>query len=96
MTYLDIKKCLIENLLKIRNILNLKYLYIYLDDYSEIDEEAQKLFMDWFIAPLDNLADNFIKFKIATYPKRFYYGKLDNQKFDEISLDLKIYLKWKS
>ena len=86
-TYLDIKKCLIENLLKIRNILNLKYLYIYLDDYSEIDEEAQKLFMDWFIAPLDNLADNFIKFKIATYPKRFYYGKLDNQKFDEISLD---------
>ncbi|GAA0107880.1 hypothetical protein [Clostridium tertium] len=86
-TYLDIKKCLIENLLKIRNILNLKYLYIYLDDYSEIDEEAQKLFMDWFIAPLDNLADNFIKFKIATYPKRFYYSKLDNQKFDEISLD---------
>ncbi|HCC08021.1 MAG TPA: hypothetical protein DEP72_07705 [Clostridiales bacterium] len=86
-TYLDIKKCLIENLLKIKSILNLKYLYIYLDDYSEIDEEAQKLFMDWFIAPLNNLADNFIKFKIATYPKRFYYGKLDNQKFDEISLD---------
>lgn len=86
-TYLDIKKCLIENLLQIRDILNIKYLYIYLDDYSEIDEEAQKLFMDWFIVPLDNLADNFIKFKIATYPKRFYYGKLDNQKFDEISLD---------
>jgi predicted transcriptional regulator len=86
-TYLDIKKCLIENLLRIRTVLNLKYLYIYLDDYSEIDEEAQKLFMDWFIAPLNNLADNFIKFKIATYPKRFYYGKLDSQKFDEISLD---------
>lgn len=86
-TYLDIKRCLIENLLKIKSILNLKYLYIYLDDYSEIDEEAQKLFMDWFIAPLNNLADNFIKFKVATYPKRFYYGKLDNQKFDEISLD---------
>ncbi|SHI46752.1 hypothetical protein [Clostridium intestinale] len=86
-TYLDIKKCLIENLLRIRSILSLKYLYIYLDDYSEIDEEAQKLFMDWFIAPLNNLADNFIKFKIATYPKRFYYGKLDSQKFDEISLD---------
>ena len=86
-TYLDIKKCLIENLLRIRSVLNLKYLYIYLDDYSEIDEEAQKLFMDWFIAPLNNLADNFIKFKIATYPKRFYYGKLDSQKLDEISLD---------
>lgn len=85
--YLDIKKNLITNLLKIRDILGLKHLYIYLDDYSEIDEEAQMIFMEWIIAPLNNLADNFIKFKIATYPKRFYYGKLDNQKIDEISLD---------
>ena len=86
-TYLDIKKSLIENLISIRKITKLKYLYIYLDDYSEIDEEAQKIFMDWFICPLNNLSDDFIKFKIATYPKRFYYGKLDNQKIDEVSLD---------
>lgn len=43
--------------------------------------------MDWFIAPVNNLSDDFVKFKIATYPKRFYYGKLDNSKIDEISLD---------
>jgi hypothetical protein len=87
LNYLNIKESLIENLIKIKAILGLKYLYIYLDDYSEIDEEAQILFMDWFIAPLNNLSEDFIKFKIATYPKRFYYGKLDNQKIDEIPLD---------
>jgi hypothetical protein len=85
--YLDIKKCLIDNFIKIRNTIDVKYLYIYLDDYSEIDEKAQELFMDWFISPLNNLSDDFIKFKIATYPNRFYTGKLDNQKFDEINLD---------
>jgi DNA-binding MarR family transcriptional regulator len=86
-SYLDIKKCLIENLLKIRNILSVKNLYIYLDDFSEINKEPQKLFMDWFIAPLNNLSEDFVKFKIAVYPKRLYYGLLDNSKIDEISLD---------
>ncbi|WP_413512154.1 hypothetical protein [Myroides odoratus] len=85
--YLDIKKCLINNLIKIKSILDIEHLYIFLDDYSEIDEQAQKVFMDWFIAPLDNLSDDFVKFKIATYPNRFYYGRLDNSKIDEISLD---------
>ncbi len=85
--YLDIKKCLIDNFIKIKEVVGVKYLYIYLDDYSEIDQKAQELFMDWFIAPLNNLSDDFIKFKIATYPNRFYTGKLDNQKYDEINLD---------
>lgn len=85
--YFDIKKCLIDSFLKIRDILQVKYIYMYLDDYSEMDEEAQEIFMDWFVAPLNNVSDDFVKFKIATYPSRFYYGKLDNQKIDEINLD---------
>src|SRR5690606_15440955 len=85
--YLDIRKSLINNLIKIKDILKVDHLYIFLDDYSEIDEEAQKIFMDWFIAPLDNLSADFVKFKIAAYPNRFYYGRLDNSKIDEISLD---------
>jgi DNA-binding PadR family transcriptional regulator len=85
--YLDIKKSLINNLIKIKEILKIDHLYIFLDDYSEIDEQAQKVFMDWFIAPLDNLSNDFVKFKIAAYPNRFYYGRLDNAKIDEISLD---------
>lgn len=85
--YFDIKKCLINQFLKIRDSLKVKYIYIYLDDYSEMDEEAQEVFMDWFVAPLNNTSEDFVKFKIATYPKRFYMGKLDNQKIDEINLD---------
>ena len=85
--YFDIKICLIYSFLKIRDILQVKYIYMYLDDYSEMDKEAQELFMDWFVAPLNNISDDFVKFKIATYPSRFYFGKLDNQKVDEIHLD---------
>ncbi len=85
--YFDIKKCLIESFLNIRTILGVKYIYMYLDDYSEMDEEAQEIFMDWFVAPLNNISDDFVKFKIATYPNRFYFGKMDNQKIDEINLD---------
>lgn len=86
-SYLDIKKSLIDNLTRIKEILEIDHLYIFLDDYSEIDEEAQKIFMDHFIAPLNNNSDDFVKFKIAVYPYRFYPGKLDPSKFDEISLD---------
>lgn len=86
-SYLDIKKSLISKLKEIKKILKIDHLYIFLDDFSEIDEEAQKIFMDWFIAPLNNLSDDFVKFKIAVYPNRFYYGKLDNSKIDEISLE---------
>jgi len=85
--YLDLKKCFIDNIIKIRNILKIKTLFIYLDDFSEIDKYAQALFMDWFIAPVNNLSEDFVKFKIATYPKRFHYGKLDNAKIDKVSLD---------
>jgi DNA-binding MarR family transcriptional regulator len=85
--YLDIKKSLISKLTKLKKILAIDHLYIFLDDYSEIDEDAQKIFMNWFIAPLNNLSDDFVKFKIAVYPHRFYYGMLDNSKIDEISLE---------
>ncbi len=86
-TYLDLRRTLITNLIKIRDLLDLKLIYIYLDDYSEIDKEGQEFFMNWFIAPLNNLSDNFIKFKIATYPHRFYEGALDPSKYDLINLD---------
>ena len=86
-SYLDIKNSLINNLTRIKEVLSIDHLYIFLDDYSEIEEEAQRIFMDWFIAPLNNLSNDFVKFKIAVYPNRFYYGKLDNSKIDEISLD---------
>jgi len=86
-SYLDIKNSLIENLLKIKEIIKIKYIFVYLDDFSELDLYAQELIIDNFVAPLNNYSKDFVKFKIAAYPKRFYYGELDNQKIDEISLD---------
>jgi DNA-binding MarR family transcriptional regulator len=86
-TYLDIRRTLINNLVAIRDHLKLKYIYIYLDDFSEIEKEGQEFFMNWFVTPLNNLSENFIKFKIATYPHRFYEGELEPGKYDLINLD---------
>lgn len=87
LNYLNIKSLIIDNFLKIKEIIELNHLYIYLDDFSEIDLEAQSIFIDWFIAPLNNLSENFIKFKIATYRGRLYLGKIDRSKIDFIHLD---------
>jgi hypothetical protein len=87
LNFLNIKSLLIDNLSVIKEILGIKHLYIYLDDFSEIDYEAQTIFIDWFIAPLNNLSENFIKFKIATYRGRLYLGKIDRSKIDFIHLD---------
>jgi len=87
LNFLNIKSLLIDNFLKIKEIIGLRHLYIYLDDFSEIEFEAQKIFVDWFIAPLNNLSENFVKFKIATYRGRLYLGKIDRSKIDFIHLD---------
>lgn len=85
--YLNIKESLIDKLSSIKKILDIKHLYIYLDDFSEIEYDAQCLFIDWFVTPLNNQSEDFIKFKIAAYPGRFYHGKLDPGKIDTVNLD---------
>ncbi|MBN9312949.1 MAG: hypothetical protein BGO40_10735 [Chryseobacterium sp. 39-10] len=87
LNYLNIKELIIDNFLIIKDILEVKNLYLYLDDFSEIDMDAQTIFIDWFIAPLNNLSENFFKFKIATYRGRLYLGKIDRSKIDFIHLD---------
>jgi hypothetical protein len=87
LNFLDIKSLLIDNFLKIKEVIGLRHMFIYLDDFSEIDKEAQNIFVDWFIAPLNNLSENFIKFKIASYRGRLYLGKIDRSKIDFIHLD---------
>lgn len=85
--FINIKSLLIDNFLAIKDILGIRNLFIYLDDFSEIDYEAQTLFIDYLIAPLNNLSENFVKFKIATYRGRLYLGKIDRSKIDFIHLD---------
>ena len=39
------------------------------------------------LSPLNNASDETIKPKVAGYPGRIYYGKIDPSKIDTISLD---------
>jgi hypothetical protein len=68
-------------------ILNIRHLYILLDDFSEIDDDSIITFVDVILAPLNNWSEEFIKFKVAAYPNRIYYGKIDPGKIDTINLD---------
>lgn len=65
----------------------MKRLVVFFDDFSEIEYLNQRLFVDVILAPLNNSSDEKIKFKIAGYPGRIYYGKIDPSKVDTIHLD---------
>ncbi|HYP01152.1 MAG TPA: hypothetical protein VER76_13250, partial [Pyrinomonadaceae bacterium] len=75
---------------EVRNLLDeagLKRLIIFFDDFSEIEWINQKLFVDVILSPLNNTSDERVKLKVAGYPGRIYYGKIDPSKVDTLSLD---------
>lgn len=78
---------LMREIKKLLESLGIKYIYVCLDDFSEIDYDAMQIFVDVIVAPLNNLSDEFFKFKIAAYPGRVYLGDLDPQKIEQIKLD---------
>lgn len=80
-------KEIISEIKSILSILKIDHLFILLDDFSEIDDHAIIRFVDVILAPLNNWSEEFIKFKIAAYPGRLYYGKIDPGKIDTIYLD---------
>jgi hypothetical protein len=47
-----------------------------------------KFVVDTLIGPLNNWSDELVKFKIAAYPGRIYFGPIDRTKADEIYLDM--------
>jgi hypothetical protein len=80
-----------EVLLTLKAILDsvgIKHLYVFVDDFSELPEDAMTVVVDALLAPLNNWSEELIKFKIAAYPHRIYYGQIDKTKIDEIYLDL--------
>ncbi|MFF3853734.1 hypothetical protein [Micromonospora sp. NPDC002575] len=66
----------------------IRHLYIFVDDFSELPLEAMKVVVDALLGPLNNWSDELVKFKIAAYPGRIYYGQVDKSKIDEVNLDL--------
>ena len=83
----SIKEFLVE-LKTLLGKLSIRHLYVIVDDFSELPIDAMKLVVDALLAPLNNWSDEFIKFKIAAYPGRVYYGAIDKTKIDEVFLDL--------
>lgn len=84
---IDVRR-LITSLKSLLQPLGVKHLYVFLDDFSELPEGAMRTVVDVLIAPLNNWSDELVKFKVAAYPGRIYYGDLDKSKLDEINLDL--------
>lgn len=78
---------IIEELKKILQSIGMKHLYVFLDDFSELPNEAMETVVDSLISPLSRWSE-FIKFKIAAYPGRVYLGSLDKTKIEEINLDI--------
>ncbi|MDB5339101.1 MAG: ArsR family transcriptional regulator [Planctomycetaceae bacterium] len=78
----------LDRLKKLLTAIHIRHLYILIDDFSELPEEAMKVVVDTLLAPLNNWSDEFIKFKVAAYPGRIYYGAIDRTKIDEVYLDL--------
>lgn len=80
-------KSFIDDIKEILKEIQIRHIIVLLDDFSEIDDFAIKTFVDVILAPLNNWSDEFIKLKVAAYPNRVYYGKIDLGKVDTINLD---------
>jgi Cdc6-like AAA superfamily ATPase len=78
----------ISRLKAILERLGIRNLYVLIDDFSELPEEAMRVVVDVLLAPLNNWSDEFVKFKVAAYPGRIYFGAIDKSKIDEVYLDL--------
>ncbi|BAQ74027.1 regulatory protein MarR [Pseudomonas sp. Os17] len=65
----------------------LNRLVVFFDDFSELNFLDQRLFVDVILSPLNNASKESVKLKIAGYPGRVYYGRIDPSKTDTIALD---------
>ncbi|WP_300361923.1 hypothetical protein [uncultured Pseudoalteromonas sp.] len=66
---------------------SIENVFICLDDMSEIDKPSMEIFTDFIVGPLNNLSDEFFKFKISLYPGRDYLPSIDRQKVKTYTLD---------
>lgn len=66
---------------------SLTRLVVFFDDFSELGFIEQRLFVDVVLSPLNNSSNDTVKLKVAGYPGRVYYGRIDPSKADTITLD---------
>lgn len=65
----------------------IKYVYLFLDDFSELNLDKQKIVIDSLVSPIISSYNTFFKVKIAAYPSRIYLGNIDSSKLLTHSLD---------
>ncbi len=78
---------LIAKIQRLLSDFGMSRLVVFFDDFSELSYVDQRLFVDVILAPLNNSSNESVKLKVAGYPGRVYYGKIDPGKVDTISLD---------
>lgn len=78
---------LIKDLKFIFDEIGIKFLYIFMDDFSELKHDYQKLATDIFIRPIINSYHDFVFLKIATYPGQFKLENIDRTKYKIVNID---------
>ena len=65
----------------------IRKVYLFLDDFSELEKDAQQLIVDSLIAPIISSYNEYFVVKLAAYPYRIYLGNIDSNKVSQYSLD---------
>lgn len=76
-----------NQLKELLSLVSIENVFICLDDMSEIDKQSMEVFTEFIVAPLNNLSDEYFKFKISLYPGRDYLPSIDRQKVKTYALD---------
>lgn len=76
-----------EKIKKLLQKIEIKKVFICLDDCSELDQEALDMFVRTIVAPLHNDSNGFFRFKISFYPDRNTLPDIDRSKIDTYMLD---------
>lgn len=77
-------------LTKLKEILSKHHInkvYLFLDDFSELNLNHQKLVIDSLISPIITSYNDMFVIKLAAYPYRIYLGNIDSSKIVPHSLD---------
>jgi len=80
-------KAIMDRLKTTLSKVGIKTVFICLDDFSEIELDPMKIFVETIVAPLNNWSEEFFKFKISAYPGRIYLGEIDPTKIEQVKLD---------
>lgn len=78
---------ILKNLTEILEKQKIKKVYLFLDDFSELEKDAQQLIVDSLIAPIISSYNKYFVVKLAAYPYRIYLGNIDSNKITQYSLD---------